>query len=119
MRIVHIGSIAAALAMAAFPAAAQRYYPGYQYYYSYQAPRWSDADERRAHEAAHEAERQAEHARRDAAVGDYHGAAHARLRAHEAYDEAVRHGAYEQGFLPRGYGYGHDADGDHGHGQDE
>ncbi len=72
MRIVQVGSFAAALAMASFPAVAQ------QYYRDYQQPQWSHADEHRAHEAAHEAEHQAENARRDEAAGDYHGAAHAR-----------------------------------------
>jgi len=112
MRIIQFGSFAAALAMASFPAVAQQSYQFYQ-------PQWSHADEHRAHEAAHEAEHQAEHARRDEAAGDYHGAVHARQRAHSAYDEAVRHGAYEQGFFPRDYGYEHSADGDHGHGHDE
>lgn len=111
MRIVQVVLFAATLAMASFPAVAQ------QYYQFYQPPQWSHADEHRAHEAAHEAERQAEHARRDEAAGDYHGAAHARQRAHEAYDEAVRHGGYEQDLLPRGYGYRHDDD--HGNGHDE
>jgi hypothetical protein len=110
MRVIYTGFLASALAMGALPATAQQYYQGYQ------SRQWSHADEHRAHEAFHEAERQAEHARRDAAVGDYHGAAHARERAHEAYDESVRHGGYQQrSYDTQFYGQdgGHTHDGDH------
>lgn len=111
MRTIHIASFAAVLGVAALPAAAQPYQ-------SYESPRWSHADEHRAHEAAHEAERQAEHARRDAEVGDYHGAAHARQRAHDAYDESVRHGGYrQQEYGPRGSEHG--SGGGHAHEDDE
>ena len=111
MRTLYIASFAAALGVAALPATAQPYQ-------SYESPRWSHADEHRAHEAAHEAERQAEHARRDAEAGDYHGAFHARQRAHEAYDESVRHGGYQQQEYGR-HGYEHGPSVGHAHEDDE
>ena len=110
MRNLYVASLAAALSLAALPATAQQYYPGYE------TPRWSHTGEHRAHEAAHEAERQAEHARRDEATGDYHGAAHARERAHQAYDESLRQGGYQQrSYGSQAYGRG----GGHAHGADD
>lgn len=98
LRTLQLTVLAGTLVVSTLPAVGQ---PVYQY----DTPGgWSRGDEHRAEHAARdehradhaaqESERQLDHGGRDAAVGDYHGAAHALRRAQQAEMEARRHGGY-------------------------
>lgn len=107
MRTLQLALLAGTLVLGTLPAVGQ---PPYQH----DTPSgWSRGDEHRAehaardeHRAEHaarEAHRERDHAGRDAAVGDYHGADHALSRAQQAEIEARRHGGYSGRGSDQGY----------------
>lgn len=108
MRTMQVALLTGTLALGTLPAVGQPVYQhdtpgGWSHNNGYQGEH-SARDEHRADHAGREADRALEHARRDAAEGDYHGADHALRRAQQAEQEAQRH----SGYPGRGSDYGHD-----------